>query len=91
MAADADKGEVFEVICPGCGATIWVDAVTREVVQMERKGEKKKDLDELLLKEKKKKEESDRKFEATAELEKKKREKAKEKFDKAFRDIDKTD
>ena len=89
MAIDKEKGEVFEVTCPGCGATIWVDAVTRGVVRLERKGEKKKDLDELLLKEKKKKEESDRKFEATAEMEKRKREKAKEKFEKAFSDIDK--
>jgi hypothetical protein len=59
---------------------------------MEKRGGKKKEsLDELLLKEKKRTEEFERKFEATAELEKKKLEKAKEKFKKALSDFDKGD
>ena len=44
----------------------------------------KKSLDDLLLKDKKRKGEFDRKFEATAELEKKKKEEVEEGFKKAL-------
>lgn len=80
--------DIFRLLCPCCGTVLWVDAVTGEIMQFEKRAEKKKDsLEDLLLKEKKKKEEMERKFEATAELEKKKLEKAKEKFAKALADL----
>jgi len=86
------KSEVFQLLCPCCHSALWIDPVTREVIQFEKKGKKKKgSLEELLLKEKKKKEEFDRKFQATAELEKKKRKKAQEKFAEALTKLDKED
>jgi len=92
MEKTKEKGKVFQIVCPCCESLLWVDAVTREVIQMEKRGGKKKEsLDELLLKEKKRTEEFERKFEATAELEKKKLEKAKEKFKKALSNFDKGD
>lgn len=92
MVKKKEKGKVFQILCPCCESFLWVDPVTREVIQMEKRGGKKKEsLDELLLKEKKRTEEFERKFEATAELEKKKLEKAKEKFKKAFSDFEKGD
>jgi hypothetical protein len=80
-----EKKQVFQVRCPCCESLIWVDPIAQEVVQIEKKGGRKKEsLDELLTKEKKRRGEMERKFEATAELAKKKREKAEEGFKKAF-------
>jgi hypothetical protein len=89
MSTDQEK--VFEVICPCCQATLWVDPSAQSVIKSEKGAKKKASLDDLLLKEKKKKEGFEHKFEATAEIEKQKRQKAKEKFAKAFGDLDKTD
>lgn len=92
MKNSKKKSEVFQFICPCCHSELWVDPVTQEVIQFEKKGGRKKgSLEELLLKEKKKKEEFDRKFQATAELEKKKRKKAQEKFAEALTKLDKED
>lgn len=78
------------MLCPICKSLLWVDPVTEEVIQFEEKaGKKRKSLEELLLKEKKKKDEADRRFEATAELEKKRSEKAEDKFRKALSELDK--
>jgi hypothetical protein len=80
-----DKKDVFEVICPCCRAALWVDAASRTVVKSEKgAGKEKSSLDDLLVKEKKRRDGFERKFEATAELEKEKQEKAREKFDKAL-------
>jgi len=85
----SDKKEVFQITCAHCHFLLWVDPVTKEVIKSE-KGERKKDsLDELLLKEKKRIDGFDRKFDATAELEKKKWNKVKEKFEKALNEFDK--
>jgi hypothetical protein len=82
---EKEKKQVFRIKCPCCESLIWVDPIAQEVVQIEKKGGKKKEsLDELLTKEKKRRGEMERKFEATAELAKKKREKAEEGFKKAF-------
>lgn len=86
------KSEVFQLLCPCCHSVLWIDLVTKEVIQFEKKVRKKKgSLEELLLKEKKKKDEFERKFQATAEMEKEKRKKAKEKFEKAITRLDKKD
>ena len=81
--------QVFQVHCPCCHILLWIDSGTSEVIKFERVKKKKGPLDELLLKEKKRKSEFDRKFEATAELQKKRWKKAKEKFEKALIDVDK--
>jgi hypothetical protein len=92
MTEEKKKAGVFQVVCPCCQSVLWVDGVSQGIIQTEKKGAKKKGtLDELLLKEKKRMEEFERKFEATAELEKKKLEKAKEKFAKALGEVDKED
>lgn len=85
MSENAKKAGVFEIVCPCCHSILWVDGITRDIVKTEKQAAKKKgSLDELLEKEKKRKEEFDRKFEATAELERQKKAKAKEAFEKAL-------
>jgi len=79
---------VFMVECPCCGAALWIDYVSREVIKSEKAKKKKGSLDELLLKEKKRRDEFSRKFEATAEMEEEKRKKAQKKFEDAFLNID---
>ncbi len=54
MKKEKKKEQVFQVVCPCCQSILWIDSVTKEVIQYEKKGSKKKEsLEELLLKEKK--------------------------------------
>jgi hypothetical protein len=86
------KKQVFQIICPCCQSILWTDPVTQEVIQFEKKGAKKKEsLEELLKKEKKRRSEFERKFEATAELGKKRKKKAEEGFRKALTEFEKED
>lgn len=80
--------KVFQIICPHCGAKIWVDAGLKEIIQSEKGPKKKASFDELLQKEKKKAEEISQKFESTVELRQKKLEQAKEAFEKALSRLD---
>jgi hypothetical protein len=82
------KKDVFEIICPHCQASIWVEAASRTVLKAEKAVRKKESLDELLVKEQERRAAFDQKFEAAAELAKKKKEKAREKFEKAFEEAD---
>jgi hypothetical protein len=92
MTEGKTKAEVFEIVCPCCHSILWVDGISREVVKTEKHAAKKKgSLDELLEKEKKRRDEFERKFEATAELERQKKEKAKEAFEKALGKVGKED
>jgi hypothetical protein len=92
MTEGKTKAGVFEVICPCCQSVLWVDGITRQVVKTEKHAAKKKgSLDELLEKEKKRRDEFERKFEATAELERQKKEKAKAAFEKALGEVGKKD
>jgi len=85
-----EKKQVFQIVCSCCQSILWIDPISQEVIQFERKGGKKKEsLEELLLKEKKRKGEFERKFEATAELGKKKKKKAEEGFKKALTEFEK--
>jgi hypothetical protein len=85
MTEGKNSAGVFEIVCPCCQSVLWVDTVTREVVKTEKHAARKKgSLDDLLEKEKKRRDEFERKFEATAELERQKKEKAKEAFEKAL-------
>ncbi|MBC7361438.1 MAG: hypothetical protein H5U06_04045 [Candidatus Aminicenantes bacterium] len=77
------------MVCPHCGARLWVDSELQEIIQSEKGEKKKASFDELLLKEKKKTEELEQKFESTVELHKKKLEKAKEEFEKALEKVEK--
>ncbi len=86
-----DRNKTFEVTCPCCQATLWLDPVAQSVIKSEKAARIKASLDDLLLKEKKKKEAFETKFEATAEIEKQKKQKAKEKFEKAFDKLDEKD
>ena len=89
MEKKKEKEQVFQVVCPCCHSILWLDLITKEVIQFEKKGgKKKKSLEDLLLKEKKRKGEFERKFEATAELEKKRRERAEEGFKKALTEVE---
>lgn len=89
MKNSKKKEEVFQILCPCCQSLLWVDSVSQEVIQSKKEGgKKKKSLNDLLSKEKKRKGEFDRKFEATAELEKKKKEKIEEGFKKALTKVD---
>lgn len=88
MAKTKKVSSVFQVECSCCHSKLWVDPVTKEVLESEKAKKKKGSLDDLLLKEKKKKEEMDRRFTATAELAKERQQMAKEKFEKAFTDLE---
>ena len=88
MKKSGEKKQIFQVDCPNCHSRLWIDPLTEKVIKTEKIEKKKGTLDDLLLKEKIKREEFERKFEVTAELEKKQKEKAKERFEKAFTKID---
>ena len=85
------KEKVFQVQCPCCSASLWIDPISQVVLKSEKAKKVKGSLDELLDKEKKRQDEFGRKFEATAELEKEKKKKAQQKFEKAFLNIDEDD
>ena len=91
MNSRKKKGEVFQLSCPCCHSLLWVDPLAGKVMQFEKKAKAKGSLEDLLLKERKKRQEFERKFEATAELEKKKRKKAQERFEKALTRVEKED
>lgn len=92
MSEAEKKAGVFEIICPCCRSVLWVDGISREIVKTEKHAARKKgSLDDLLEKEKKRQDEFERKFEATAELERQKKEKARETFEKALAKVDKED
>ncbi len=81
----ADNKNIFEIVCPHCGACLWIDASLKKCNQSGKRSRRKKEsLEDLLAKERERRAAFDRKFEATAELEKKKKEKAREKFEKAL-------
>jgi hypothetical protein len=82
---------LFFIQCPCCRARLWVDPLSREVVQAERAGKPKSSLDDLLAREKQKKETMDRKFSSTAELARKKKAEAQDKFAQAFGKADEED
>jgi len=88
MENEEKKKKVFQIVCPHCGARLWVDSELEGIIQSEKGQKKKASFDELLLKEKKKTEEMGQRFESTAELRKKKLEKAKEEFEKALSHLD---
>jgi hypothetical protein len=88
MEKRSQEEKVFQLICPHCGAKLWVDVNLREIIQSEKGQKKKASFDELLEKEKKKAEEISQKFESTVELRQKKLEKAKEAFEKALSHLD---
>jgi hypothetical protein len=79
-----DRNGVFRLVCPCCQTVLWVDAAGRSIAKTEKGERKRTSLDDLLDKEKKRKEESDRKFEVTAELTRKKHDLAEELFQKAL-------
>jgi len=87
MDKQKKKGEVFQLSCPCCHSLLWIDPVMEKVMQFEKQAKPKGSLEDLLLKEKRKKQEFERKFEATAELEKKRREKAQNRFKKALTQV----
>jgi len=89
MEGGKKKQHVFQIECPCCHSLLWVDSFTHDVIKSEKGKKKKGSLDDLLLKEKKKREEFERKFEATSEMQKERRKKAQEIFEKVFTDIGK--
>ena len=90
MKTNKEK-KVFRIQCPGCQRVIWIDPITRQVIRSEKGQRKKGSLDDLLVKEKKKREGFERKFEATSEMQKERKEKAREIFERALTNIDKED
>jgi hypothetical protein len=79
-----EKKKIFEVQCPCCRSTLWVDNLTGMVLKSEKAKKEKGSLEEMLQKEKERKTEFSYKFEATAEMQKEKKKKAEEKFRAAF-------
>ena len=86
---EGEKSRVFQVACPCCGASLWVDGTLREVIRSEKVKKAKGSLDDLVAKEIKREEEMGSKFEATVELHKQRHTAAEERFLKALADADK--
>jgi Zn-finger nucleic acid-binding protein len=84
MAETNDDSRVFSVVCPCCGATLWLDGETKSVLRSEKAKRAKGSLDDLLVKEHKRQGEFDRKFDATFELQREKHSQADELFKKAL-------
>jgi stalled ribosome alternative rescue factor ArfA len=89
MADPNDDAHVFSVVCPCCGATLWLDGSTRSVLRSEKAKKAKGSLDDLLVKEHKRQGEFDRKFDATFELQREKHVKADELFHQALEKAEK--
>jgi Zn-finger nucleic acid-binding protein len=84
MAETNDDSRVFSVVCPCCGATLWLDGETKSILRSEKAKRAKGSLDDLLVKEHKRQGEFDRKFDATFELQREKHSQADELFKKAL-------
>lgn len=91
MKAGKKTTQVFQILCPCCHSKLWIDPLTHAVIKSEKGKKEKESLDVLLLKEKKKKMEFERKFEATSEMQEERRKKAQEIFKKALIGGDKED
>ena len=84
MAERQAKGGVFKVVCPCCGAALWIDPEAEGIIKSEKAAKAKSSLDDLLLREKKKAEGMDHKLEATFDLQRKKHDEAEARFRSAF-------
>ncbi len=89
MTEKTDKPGVFQVICPCCQATLWIDSGTQSVIKSEKGKKAKGSLDELVVKEKARQEQFDRKFDASFELQREKHSKADEMFKQALEKAEK--
>ena len=89
MADKNDDSHVYPIVCPCCGATLWIDGETRAVLRSEKPKKQKGSLDDLLVKEHKRQGEFDRKFDASFELQKEKHSKADELFKQALEKAEK--
>jgi Zn-finger nucleic acid-binding protein len=89
MAEIKDEAHVYSIVCPCCGATLWIDGGTKSVLRSEKAKKAKGSLDEFLAKEHQRQSEFDRKFDATFELRKEKQSKADELFKKALEKAEK--
>jgi len=85
------KAKLIQIQCPCCQSQLWIDGITQKVIKCERVKKEKGSLDDLLVQEKRRKGEFDRKFEATAELEKERWKIAQQKFKQAISGIDESD
>ncbi len=77
-------GKILEVDCPGCTATLWIDADSGDVIQHKHKDKAKASLEEMLQKEKRKKENVDNRFLQAKNLEEEKKRKAEALFKSNF-------
>lgn len=84
MADPKEDAHVFSVVCPCCGATLWLDGATRSVMRSEKAKKAKGSLDDLVVKERQRQSEFDRKFDAGFELQREKHHQADELFKKAL-------
>jgi Zn-finger nucleic acid-binding protein len=89
MADPPDDPHVFSVVCPCCGATLWLDGAIRSVLRSEKAQKAKGSLDDLLVKEHRRQSEFDRKFDAGFELQKEKHAQANDLFKKALEKAEK--
>ena len=85
------KKSIFKIYCPECRTLLWIDPDSRVIIMSERAQKDKESLDELLLKEKKRLSEFEKKFKATAELQREKYKDAQKKFREAFNKVDEKD
>jgi len=80
--------EIIKITCPQCNEILWIDKESGEIVKHENGIKKeKKNLDEIVLKEKEKQKKLKEKFEVIKEIEKKK----KQELEKMFKKKNKND
>jgi len=75
---------VFKVECPCCGSLLWIDADQKVALRYDKKKKSKGDLDDLILKEKKRKAGFETRLQSTAELAREKQKEAQKRYNEAF-------
>ena len=82
---------IFKVECPCCGSLLWIDSTQKVAIKFDKKRKKKGNLDDLILKEKKRKAAFETRLESTAELARERQKEAQRRYKEAFTRLKKKD
>ncbi len=82
---------IFKVECPCCGSLLWIDSTQKAAIKFDKKRKKKGNLDDLILKEKKRKAAFETRLESTAELARERQKEAQRRYKEAFTRLEKKD
>jgi len=82
---------IFKVECPCCGSLLWIDSTQKVAIKFDKKKKKKGNLDDLILKEKKRRAAFETRLESTAELARERQKEAQRRYKEAFTHLEKKD